>query len=45
MLKKMILHTLLAAFVIGTLAITYQASAYEPVSLAGFWAVSAEYDD
>jgi hypothetical protein len=24
MLKKMILHTLLAAFVIGTLAITYR---------------------
>ena len=45
MLKKMIVHTLLAALVVGTLATAYQASAQGPLSLAGLSSGHAGHDD
>jgi len=45
MLKKMIVHTLLAALVVGTLATAYQASAQGPSSLTGLSSGHAGHDD
>lgn len=47
MLKTMIVHTLLATLVIGTLATAYQASAQGPIRLAGLWDTGVErhHDD
>lgn len=45
MLKAMIVHTLLAALVIGTLATVYQASAQGLPGLAGAWSAGVGHDD
>jgi hypothetical protein len=45
MLKKMILHSLLAALVVGTLATAYQASAQGLPSLGTLWSADAGHDD
>lgn len=45
MLRTMIVHSLLAALVIGTLAIGYQASAEGLPNLAGLWSADAAHDD
>ncbi|HYH20868.1 MAG TPA: hypothetical protein VD995_19860 [Azospirillum sp.] len=44
MLRKMIVHTLLAALAIGALASAWQASAQGTASLRDLWTHGAEHD-
>lgn len=44
MLKKMMLHTLLAALLLGAAAAAYQATAY-PGGLSGLWSAARDQHD
>lgn len=44
MLKEMMLHTLLAALLLGAAAVAYQAAAY-PGGLSGLWSAARDQHD
>lgn len=45
MLKKMIVHTLLAVLAFGALGSAYQAAAEGSASVTTLWAASRDHDD